>query len=73
MDRETELLDLARANTHVRRAQEGIARQERWVELHAGSDPDELLHGQRVLQAMRETLGELLVHRDQIVKRLDGP
>ncbi|MBC5781416.1 hypothetical protein H8N03_00585 [Ramlibacter sp. USB13] len=73
MSRDVELLYLAQADEHVRHAKEGIARQQRWVDLHARDDPDELLRGQRLLQAMRETLGELLVHRDGIVQRLGSP
>ena len=72
MGRETELLALALAHAHVQRARTGIARQQHWVELHAHGDADQLLQGQRELHAKRETLGELLLHRDEIVKRLDG-
>lgn len=73
MDREIELLYLAQADAQVQRAREGVAGQERWLAEHAGQAPDELLRAQRVLQALRETLGELVLHRDLIVKRLGEP
>ena len=70
MDRDTELRSLFEAHGQLTRAGKGIARQRRWVDLHAGCDPEDLLRGQRLLQTMRETRSELLKHRDAILQRL---